>query len=96
MLGKKSKGLEVGFLLNGLVAVLVIALIVFGAIKAWFGEPMLGALGAVYILQVLMGILFLVLFFGKKDKAVLPFVPALALFLFQVAVGVFGLFMGPK
>jgi len=96
-LGKKTKGLEVGFLLNGLLAFGIIVLVVFGAIKAWFDEAALGALGAVYILQVLMGILFLILFFGKKDKSVLPFIPAIALFLFQVAAGVFGLLMaGPK
>ncbi len=96
MLGRKSKGLEVGFLINGLMALGVLALIVFGTIKGWLDEAAVGALGSVFVLQLLIGVLFLVLFFKKKDKALVPFIPALALFLFEVAVGGFGIVSGLK
>ena len=92
--GSKSKGLEIGFLISGLVAFVILVVMVFGAIKGWFGEAALGALGSVFILQILMGVVFLVMFLKKKDKAIIPFIPALVLFLFEIAVSAFGLVMG--
>jgi hypothetical protein len=93
----KSKGLEVGFLFSGLLALAVLAAMVFGSLKGWFDEAVLGALGFVFALQVVMGVLFLLLFLKKKNKAVVPFIPAIALFLLEVALGVFGFLQkGPK
>ena len=94
--GRRSKGLEVGFLASGVLALLVLAMIVFGTVKAWFDETVIGALGSVFILQLLFGLLFLVLFLKKKNKAVLPFIPAIALFIVEVAAGAFGLIKGLK
>jgi hypothetical protein len=94
--GAKTKGLEIGFLLSGVAALAVLAMIVFGTAKAWFSVPALGALGAVFVLQLVMGLLFVILFLKKKDKVVAAFVPALALFLFEVAIGAYGVFMGLK
>lgn len=93
-LGRKSRGLEIGFLISGLLALGVLAMIVLGTIKAWFDEAAVGALGVVFIFQILMGVLFLVLFIKKKKKAVVTFIPALALFLLELGVGAFGLVMG--
>jgi hypothetical protein len=94
--GGKSKGLEVGFLFSGLLALAVLAAMVFGSLNNWFDEAVLGALGFAFALQIVMGVLFLVLFLKKKDKAVVPFIPAIVLFLLEVAVGVFGFLKGPK
>jgi hypothetical protein len=94
MIGRKSKGLEVGFLFSGLLALAVLAMIIFSTVKLGFDKATLGALGAVFVLQIIMGLLFLILFLKKKDKAVVPFIPALALFLFEVAIGAFGLVRG--
>ena len=94
--GRKSKGLEVGFLASGVLALAVLAMIVFGTVKAWFDETVIGALGSIFILQLLFGLLFFVLFIKKKNKAVLPFIPAIALFLLEVAAGAFGLIKGLK
>ncbi len=96
MLGRKTKGLEVGFLVSGLAGLAVLAMIVMGTVNAWFNEAAIGALGCVFMLQILMGVVFFVLFLKKKDKALVPFIPALALFLFEVAVGGFGIVSGLK
>ena len=96
MLGRKTKGLEVGFLLSGLAGLAVLAMIIFGTVKAWFNESAIGALACVFILQILMGVLFFVLFLKKKDKALVPFVPAIAIFLFEIALCVFGIVSGLK
>lgn len=92
----KSKGLEVGFLFSGLLALGVLAAMVFGSLNNWFDEAILGALGFVFALQILMGVLFLIIFLKKKEKSVLPFIPAIVLFLLEIAVGVFGFLKGPK
>jgi hypothetical protein len=98
MIGRKSKGLEIGFLFSGVLALVVLAVIVFGTIKLWFDkeieQAVLGVLGSVFILQILMGLIFFILFLKKKDKAIIPFIPAMALFLFEVAIGAFGLVKG--
>ena len=98
MLGRKSKGLEIGFLFSGILALIVLALMVFGTIKLWFDkeieQAVLGTLGSVFVFQIIMGVLFIVFFMKKKDKAIIPFIPAVALFLFEVAVGAFGLVKG--
>jgi hypothetical protein len=96
-LGKgKSKGLEVGFLFSGLLALGVLAAMVFGSLNNWFDEAVLGALGFVFALQIVMGVLFVIIFLKKKNKAVVPFIPAILLFLLEVGVGVFGFLKGPK
>jgi len=92
----KSKGLEVGFLFSGLLALAVLAVMVFGSLNNWFDEAVLGALGFVFALQIIMGVLFVIIFLKKKNKAVVPFIPAIVLFLFEIAVGVFGFLKGPK
>lgn len=95
-LGRKSKGLEAGFLLNGLLAFAVLVVMVQGTINGWLNNAALGALGAAFVLQILAGFLFFVLFAKKRDKAILPFLPAMALFLFEIVVGGFALVAGLK
>ncbi len=95
-LNGKSNGLEIGFLFSGIIALVVLALMVLGSAKAWFDNLTLGALGSIFVIQIVMGVVFLVLFIKKEEKAVLPFIPAIIIFVLEVAIGVLGVVAGLK
>lgn len=90
-LARKSKVVEAGFLLNCVVALAVLALMLQGTVKGWFDDALLGALGAVFVLQILMGFFFFIFFVQKSGKAVFLFMVAMVLFLFEIAVAGYGL-----